>query len=154
MPTYVYLNNLTPLSVNLTVTFPGNQIDAGDWAQLQTSLQPFGLDNQVAWVDRDVGIHDGESYTMLVNVNDSSGNLIVSANIGLTGTLTSSDITIGAQNSYFDDPGGGEGPYSAAWTDSTGQSWAVELSFSPLPNSSLYYDAIYNFFMTIPGQKP
>lgn len=154
MATNVYINNLTPLTVDLTVTFPGNSIAAGDWGQTQTSLQPFDPANQVAWVNRDVGISDGESYTMLVNVNDSSGNLIVSANLGLTGTWDSSDITIGAQNSYFTDPGGAAGPYSDAWTDANGQSWAVEFSFSLLPNSSLYYDVIYNFFMTTQGQQP
>jgi len=154
MATNVYINNLTPLTVDLTVTFPGNSIAAGDWGQTQTSLQPFDPANQVAWVNRDVGIHDGESYTMLVNVNDSSGNLIVSTNLGLTGTLLSSNLTIGAQNSYFNDPGGNAGPYSDAWTDANDQSWAVEFSYSLLPNSSLFDDVIYNFFMTTQGQQP
>src|SRR6266849_5594955 len=62
--TNVYLNNLTPLTVNLTVTFPGNPIAAGDWGQLQTSLQPFDANNQVAWVSRNKGIHNSDSYTM------------------------------------------------------------------------------------------
>jgi hypothetical protein len=152
--TNVYLNNLTPLPVNLTVTFPGKPIADVDWGQVQTTLQPFDVNNNVAWVNRDEGIKDGESYTMLVNVNDTSGNLIVSASIGLTGTWDSSTISIGAQNVYFEDPGGANGPYSDAWTDGAGQSWAVEFSYSLRPNSSFYSDVIYNFFMTIEGQQP
>lgn len=153
MSNYVYLNNLTPLNVTLTVTFPGNAIGAGDWQQLQTSLGPFDPNNQVAWVDRNEGIHDGETYTMLVNVIDAAGTTIVSANIGLTGTATSSDMTIGAQNAYFTDTGhADDGPYTDPWTDGNGQTWVIEFDYLS-PNVSGYDDVVYSFFQTVAGQK-
>lgn len=153
MPTYIYLNNLTPYIVGITVTFPGNTIASGDWQQLQTSLQPFdGVDHCVAWVDRNEGVHDGVSYTMLVNVSSPADAPIVSANIGLTGTFVSSDITIGAQNAQFSDVGHADnGPYTDAWTDANGQTWAIEFNYLGI-NSSGYDDVIYNLFMTVPGQ--
>jgi hypothetical protein len=153
VPTYVYLNNLTPLIVGIDISFPGNAIAAGDWQQLETSLEPFdGVNHCVAWVDRNVGIHNGESYTMLVSMMSPANQLIVSANIGLTGTFASSDITIGAQNDFFTDDGhADDGPYSDSWTDASGQTWAVDFNYLGM-NSSGYDDVVWNVFMTVPGQ--
>lgn len=150
----IYVNNLTPFVVNLDVTFPGNAIESGEWALVSPALQPFDAANHlVAWVSRDVGIHDGESYTTLLNVSYVDGTPIVSANIGLTGTLLGSDITIGAQNAELSDTGhGGDGPYSDTWTDPNGQTWAIEFNYLGI-NASGYDDVLYNFFMTVPGES-
>lgn len=150
----IYINNLNPFPVNLTVTFPLSPIESGDWGQLQSSLAPFDpVNHQVAWVSRDAGIKDKQSYTMLVNVNDAQNNLIVSANIELTGTFASSDIAIGAQNSFFTDTEhANDGPYTDTWTDSQGNRWAIEFNYTS-PNASGYDDVVFSFYMLAPGQN-
>lgn len=146
----VYINNLTPGPVSLTVS---TTVSDGDWSQLQTSLQPFdGVNHEVLWVSRNTGISDGDTYSLLIQVGTPGGTEIVTANIGLKGTFAGSDITIGAQNRYFTNTGhSDDGPYTNTWTDANQQTWAVEFDYLP-PNASLYDDVIYNFFMTVPGQ--
>ncbi len=150
----IYINNLNPFPVSLSVSFPGNVIETGEWALSQTSLAPFDPNaHLVGWVSRDVGIKDGVPYTMLINVSDTQNNLIVSANIGLTGTFASSDIQIGAQNSFFTDTGhSDDGPFTDTWTDAQGNPWAIEFNYGSL-NSSGYYDVVYSFYQRAPGQS-
>ena len=150
----VYINNLTPMIVNLDVTFPGNAIESGEWELVAPTLQPFDAANHLAaWVSRYAGMTDKESYTMMINISYTNGIPIVSANLGLTRTLIGTDITIGAQNTEFSDTGHADaGPYLDTWTDPAGQTWAIEFNYLGI-NSSGYDDILYNVFMTVPGQS-
>jgi hypothetical protein len=156
MPSNVYVNNLSPWRVNLTVSFPGNVIADGDWALLQPTLEPFDAGrHEVAWVTRDIGIKNGKFYTMLVDVRDPETSAIIfSVNIGLKGSLTSSDITIGAQSSAFVDTGNAkDGPYTHTWTDAQGHRWRLDYDYGP-SNSSLYHDVVYTLALVSLEKRP
>jgi hypothetical protein len=122
MPSNIYIaNNLSPNNINISITQVGDQIlpegPDGVWNQIASSVPnggQWGNAYEVAWIDRNQGITNGDTFFWNITVPDQNGAPLATCAVKLVGTLTSSDIAIKAMaaNGSFD------GDWVATYTDS------------------------------------
>lgn len=156
MRSNIYINNLTPNDLNVSARFwdltpklkdptqPAFPLPSGTlWGMKQAALGPFDLErHEVGWLARATGIHNDHTYLLQVDVSDGAQQPIVSAVVNVKGTVTSSDITIGASNAFFSDSGHADnGRHRDVWTDGGGRQWQIDFLFS---NGGGYADVVYN----------
>lgn len=99
---YVFVTNSTPNTVQISTTQTGDGVlKRGDTWNTEATEIPAYATRRVLWMNRNVGIKNGKSYTF--NTTVTAAGSVLTLQQKLTGTLTSSKIWHSAKGVSFND---------------------------------------------------
>jgi hypothetical protein len=134
------VNNSINPTMNISITQGGYKVlpegPDGDWNQVASTVPYAGggnsaLPTEVAWIDRNQGITNGEMFYWNVMLPDVNGALLATCTIQLQGTVGSSDISIKASAA--------NGAFDGAWVKDYNDS----PKYSVTQNGVTYYVSYY-----------
>jgi hypothetical protein len=98
--TYVYFQNNTSLSFNVTCTQSGDHVmEASEWWGASSTLTPWQRSSNLLWTNRDAGVHSGNTFYHTVNL--TSAGETVQLKLKMTGSFIGSSIWCSASGPGF-----------------------------------------------------
>jgi hypothetical protein len=98
--TYVYFQNNTSLSFNVSCTQTGDHImETSEWWGASNTLAPWHRNSNLLWTNRDAGVHSGNTFYHTVNL--TSAGETVQLKLKMTGSFIGSSIWCSAAGPGF-----------------------------------------------------